>query len=106
MAVRTAEADLVVMLAAKMAEVDLEELGVMVAVGRMAEALEVSMEMVVIRAAVAMRDDNTNNLLPGPEHILQIPQGVFAGGLRATMGLSQAQSDHIHHLASCQSARC
>ena len=66
MAVRTAEADLVVMLAAKMAEVDLEELGVMVAVGRMAEALEVSMEMVVIRAAVAMRDDNTNNLLLGP----------------------------------------
>ena len=65
MAVRTAEADLVVMLAAKMAEVDLEELGVMVAVGRMAEALEVSMEMVVIRAAVAMRDDNTNNLLLG-----------------------------------------
>ena len=64
-AVRTAEADLVVMLAAKMAEVDLEELGVMVAVGRMAEALEVSMEMVVIRAAVAMRDDNTNNLLLG-----------------------------------------
>ena len=62
-AVRTAEADLVVMLAAKMAEVDLEELGVMVAVGRMAEALEVSMEMVVIRAAVAMRDDNTDNLL-------------------------------------------